>query len=124
MANSFNSLPSYVPLETVPHQIGTAVLNVGDGSLARECTGNLTYQDAKVLHTMILECGTLLRKPTSGLDDDPAPSYVDAPTIVSRQRNAEGLKRITITFPRTKYTAALGSDGLLYIVKMDVTSNV
>jgi hypothetical protein len=110
--------PQQVALEALPNQIGTAIVNGTNGSLVKECSGEMTTQDAQLLYQMVLESGTILKKPTCGTNEGSAPStYVDALTKNRRQRGAEGLKRLTVTFSSVTYSAALGGDGNLYIIK-------
>ena len=79
-----------IDLDTVPGQIGQAILRASDGSLLRPPTGSLTERDVGMVYRMMLEIGTVL--------------------------DGEGLQRVTVGFRSVSYAVALG-DNCLYIVK-------
>ncbi|KAL3797628.1 hypothetical protein HJC23_013460 [Cyclotella cryptica] len=90
--NHLPAPPSTIDLDSVPNQIGHAVLSP-DGTLLRPPVGSLSENDAAIVYRMMLEVGTAL-KPTE-----------------------EGLKRVTVGFGRVSYAVVVGGDGCLYIVK-------
>ena len=79
-----------IDLDSVPGQIGHAVLRVSDGTIIRRPTGSLSERDVGIVYRMMLEIGTVLE--------------------------GEGLQRVTVGFRSVSYAVALG-DGCLYIVK-------
>ncbi|KAL7477753.1 hypothetical protein ACHAW6_003549 [Cyclotella cf. meneghiniana] len=84
--------PSTIDLDSIPNQIGHAVLSP-DGTLLRPLTGSLSEKDVAIVFRMMLEVGTAL-KPTE-----------------------DGLKRVTVGFGRVSYAVSVGADGCIYIVK-------
>mmetsp|Transcript_32841 Transcript_32841/g.50227 ORF Transcript_32841/g.50227 Transcript_32841/m.50227 type:complete len:88 (+) Transcript_32841:70-333(+) len=78
-------------LESVPGQIGTAMLRCTDGSLVRACTGRLTPDRANIVYRMLAETGALLKED-------------------------EGLRTLSVSFSAVRYTASLDDD-YVYIVQ-------
>mmetsp|Transcript_28715 Transcript_28715/g.34986 ORF Transcript_28715/g.34986 Transcript_28715/m.34986 type:complete len:113 (-) Transcript_28715:188-526(-) len=81
-----------IDLESIPNQIGFAVLRVSDGSLVCPISGDITDADAVCLYRILLETGNLLAA-------------------------KEDLVRVTISFKKFQYRFCLSNDGLVYIVK-------
>jgi len=113
-----NAVEEEIDLESIPGQVGTAIVKSLDGSLARPCTGQLTEKDVSIIYLILLEIGALLRKNTSGVEEPP--SYME---VAQGKRKCEGLRRITVSFPSTRYAATVAKDGCIYIIKMKVASS-
>ncbi|KAL7492576.1 hypothetical protein ACHAWT_001662 [Skeletonema menzelii] len=97
-----------IDLDSVPGQIGNAILRASDGTILRPPTGSLTEQDVMIVYRMMLEIGTVLEGGTGGKDDDHN----------NTRTEAEGLQRVTVGFKDVSYAVTLGgTDGCLYIVK-------
>uniref|UniRef100_A0A7S4T9E9 Roadblock/LAMTOR2 domain-containing protein n=1 Tax=Ditylum brightwellii TaxID=49249 RepID=A0A7S4T9E9_9STRA len=98
-SNNTTTLPD---LESIPSQIGTAVLHSTTGAPVRPNTGQLTDADAQILYRMLLEVGTALdssgNKDMGGSED-------------------EGLRRVTVGFHSVSYNMTVGAEGYIYIVK-------
>ena len=81
-----------IDLESIPGQIGHAILRASDGTLLRPPTGSLTEHDVGIVYRILLEIGTVLE--------------------------GEGVQRVTVGLRSVSYAVALGgADGCLYIVK-------
>ncbi len=86
-------------LDSIPGQIGHAILRASDGTIMNGPTGCLTERDARVAYRMMLEVGTVL----SGDDAN---------------KMEGGLRRVTVGFRGVTYAITLGgNDGCLYVVK-------
>lgn len=97
-----------IDLDSIPGQIGNAIIRASDGTILRAPTGSLTEQDVMIVYRMMLEIGTVLEGGTGGKDDNNNTSTDEA----------EGLQRVTVGFKDVSYAVTLGgSDGCLYIVK-------
>lgn len=97
-----------IDLDSIPGQIGNAIIRASDGTILRAPTGNLNEQDVMIVYRMMLEIGTVLEGGTGGKDDNNNTSTDEA----------EGLQRVTVGFKDVSYAVTLGgSDGCLYIVK-------
>ena len=113
-----------IDLDSIPGQIGHAILRASDGTILRPPTGSLTEQDIMIVYRIMLEIGTVLEGGTGGKmkiteDDNDTIKYNinnddnDEVVIVE-----EGLQRVTVGFKEVSYAVTLGgSDGCLYIVK-------
>lgn len=77
-------------LETIPCQVGHAVLRSSDGSILCAPTGGLSDRDVGIIYRMLLEIGTKL--------------------------NGEALQRFTISFGAVSYVVAMSSS-CVYVVK-------
>ena len=88
------SQPSKViDLDSVPQQIGHAILRAADGTILQPPSGSLSERDVGIIYRMMLEVGTVLD-------------------------GKEGLQRLSIGFKSVSYAITLGcGDGCLYIVK-------
>ena len=96
-----------IDLDSIPGQIGNAIIRASDGTILRAPTGSLTEQDVMIVYRMMLEIGTVLEGGTGGKDDNN-----------NTCTEAEGLQRVTVGFKDVSYAVTLGgSDGCLYIVK-------
>mmetsp|Transcript_13182 Transcript_13182/g.22485 ORF Transcript_13182/g.22485 Transcript_13182/m.22485 type:complete len:135 (+) Transcript_13182:50-454(+) len=97
-----------IDLDSIPGQIGHAILRASDGTILRPPTGSLSEQDLMIVYRMMLEIGTVLEGGTGGKEDDNNTS----------NEVEEGLQRVTVGFKDVSYAVTLGgSDGCLYIVK-------
>jgi hypothetical protein len=100
-----------IDLDSIPGQIGHAILRASDGTILRPPTGSLTEQDVMIVYRMMLEIGTVLEGGTGGGKDND-----DNDT--NNSNAVEGLQRVTVGFKEVSYAVTLGgSDGCLYIVK-------
>lgn len=89
-----------VDLESVPNQIGHAILRAADGSALKPPNGSLSANDVEVLYKMLLEMGHIL-KPQS-----------------SNDAGGELLKKVTIQGGNgICYCMGISMDGLVYIIK-------
>ena len=89
-----------VYLESIPNQIGHAILTAADGSTIRQANGSLSTKDVDIVYKIILEMGYILN-----IDEK-----------VSMRE--ELLKRITIQGGNgVYYCIGASKDGLIYIVK-------
>ena len=106
-ASSPSSSPTIIDLDSIPGQIGHAIVRITDGTILRPPTGSLSKQDVEIVYRMMLEIGTVLEGGTGGKDTS------DSDEVV-----VEGLQRVTVGFKEVSYAITLGgSDGCLYIVK-------
>jgi len=82
-----------IDLDSVPQQIGHAILRAADGTILQPPSGSLSEKDVGIIYRMMLEVGTILD-------------------------GKEGLQRLSIGFKSVSYAVTLGcGDGGLYIVK-------
>ena len=82
-----------IDLDSVPQQIGHAILRAADGTILQPPSGSLSEKDVGIIYRMMLEVGTVLD-------------------------GKEGLQRLSIGFKSVSYAVTLGcGDGCLYIVK-------
>ena len=82
-----------IDLDSVPQQIGHAILRAADGTFLQPPSGSLSEKDVGIIYRMMLEVGTVLD-------------------------GKEGLQRLSIGFKSVSYAVTLGcGDGCLYIVK-------
>eukprot|EP00565_Helicotheca_tamesis_P007913 CAMPEP_0185723542 /NCGR_PEP_ID=MMETSP1171-20130828/358_1 /TAXON_ID=374046 /ORGANISM="Helicotheca tamensis, Strain CCMP826" /LENGTH=132 /DNA_ID=CAMNT_0028391261 /DNA_START=24 /DNA_END=422 /DNA_ORIENTATION=+ len=93
-------------LESIPSQIGTAILHSATGAPLRPNTGQLTDADAQILYRMLLEVGTTLESSGNSGGSD-----------VGGLNDGEGLKRVTVGFHSVSYNMTVGAEGFIYIVK-------
>ena len=101
---------SIIDLDSIPDQIGNAILRVTDGTILRPPTGSLTEQDVEIIYRMMLEIGTILEGGTGG-------KYPNRDNYYNNEV-VEGLQRVAVGFKKVSYAVTLGgSDGCLYIVK-------
>lgn len=89
--------PPPIDLQTIPSQIGHAILSP-DGSIVQR-VGSLSERDAGILYRMMLEVGTVVATDK---------------TVAS---NKGGVRRVTVGFGGVSYVVGVGGDGCLYIVK-------
>ena len=83
-----------IDLDSVPQQIGHAILRAADGTILQPPSGSLSEKDVGIIYRMMLEVGTIL------------------------EDGKEGLQRLSIGFKSVSYAVTLGcGDGCLYIVK-------
>lgn len=83
-----------IDLDTIPGQIGHAILRASDGTILQPPSGSLTERDVGIVYRMMLEIGTVL------------------------DGQEEGLQRLSVGFRSISYAVTLGGgDGCLYIVK-------
>ena len=107
------SSPTIIDLDSIPGQIGHAIIRISDGTILRPPTGSLTKQDIEIIYRMMLEIGTVLEGGTGGKD-----YHNDYNNNESGEVKNEGLQRVTVGFKEVSYAVTLGgSDGCLYIVK-------
>ncbi|KAL7453333.1 hypothetical protein ACHAWC_008447 [Mediolabrus comicus] len=110
-ASSSSSSPTIIDLDSIPGQIGHAIVRIADGTILRPPTGSLSNQDVEIVYRMMLEIGTVLEGGTGGKDT--MNNISDSDEVV-----VEGLQRVTVGFKEVSYAITLGgSDGCLYIVK-------
>ena len=82
-----------IDLDSVPQQIGHAILRTADGTILQPPSGSLSEKDVGIIYRMMLEVGTVLD-------------------------GKEGLQRLSIGFKSVSYAVTLGcGDGCIYIVK-------
>eukprot|EP00592_Proboscia_alata_P006497 CAMPEP_0194357356 /NCGR_PEP_ID=MMETSP0174-20130528/4848_1 /TAXON_ID=216777 /ORGANISM="Proboscia alata, Strain PI-D3" /LENGTH=114 /DNA_ID=CAMNT_0039127337 /DNA_START=1 /DNA_END=345 /DNA_ORIENTATION=+ len=105
VSDSKQAVQGFVDLETIPGQIGTAILRSSDGAAFRPCTGQMTKNDSEIIYQMMLEAGTILSSKNRNNDGS-----------FSLKEN-EGLRRLIIGFQSVRYAASIAGDGLVYIVK-------
>mmetsp|Transcript_2124 Transcript_2124/g.2472 ORF Transcript_2124/g.2472 Transcript_2124/m.2472 type:complete len:108 (+) Transcript_2124:285-608(+) len=91
-----------VDLESIPNQIGYAVLNATDGSIVRPISGSLSMDDVMTLHKMLLEMGDIL--------------YTD------KNGDQELLKRVKVDVGDAGYNMCISKNGFIYIVKKQLIS--
>lgn len=109
---SSSSSPTIIDLDSIPGQIGHAIIRITDGTILRPPTGTLSKQDVEIVYRMMLEIGTVLEGGTGGKDIN-MNNISDNDEVV-----VEGLQRVTVGFKEVSYAITLGgSDGCLYIVK-------
>jgi hypothetical protein len=84
-----------IDLDSIPNQIGHAILRASDGDIVRQPTGTLTAADLNVLYKMLLETSDVLNN------------------------SEEVIQRVSISGGNedVEYSISLGTDGLIYIVK-------
>ena len=110
-SSSSSSSPTIIDLDSIPGQIGHAIVSITDGTILRPPTGSLSKQDVEIVYRMMLEIGTVLEGGTGGKDT--MNNISDSDEVV-----VEGLQRVTVGFKEVSYAITLGgSDGCLYIVK-------
>ena len=108
---SSSSSPTIIDLDSIPVQIGHAIVRITDGTIIRPPTSSLSKQDVEIVYRMMLEIGTVLEGGTGGKDT--MNNISDSDKVV-----VEGLQRVTVGFKEVSYAITLGgSDGCLYIVK-------
>lgn len=111
-SSSSSSSPTIIDLDSIPGQIGHAIVRITDGTILRPPTGSLSKQDVEIVYRMMLEIGTVLEGGTGG-KDTMNNNISDSDEVV-----VEGLQRVTVGFKEVSYAITLGgSDGCLYIVK-------
>jgi len=103
---SSTATSTIIDLDSIPGQIGHAILHASDGTILRPPTGSLTEQDLMIVYRMMLEIGTVLEGGSGGKDDDNN-TYSD---------EVEGFQRVTVGFKEVSYAVTLGGS-CLYIVK-------
>ena len=89
-----------VELESVPSQIGTAILDVSDGKILRS-SGDLASEEATTV------CASIFRL------------LLDT----SKCLGSEPMRRLSVTFSDHSYIVTLG-DKNIYIVKLEKTEGV
>ena len=97
-----------IDLDSIPNQIGHAILRSSDGTILRPPSGSLSDQDVVVIYRMMLEIGAVLEGGTGGKED----------SFDNKNNNNDDLQRVTVGFKHVSYVVTLGgSDGCMYIVK-------
>ena len=89
-------------LESIPHQIGHAILRLSDGATVRPASGQMSQNDTNVLYKMLLEVGNITEE--DPLDD-------------MNGSGSELLRRINVKGDGVCYSMCISSDNLVYIVK-------
>ena len=85
-------------LESIPNQIGTAILRSSDGELFRQPSGTLSEHDVGILYQMLIEVGGVIVRD-------------------------EKLRRVTVEGGNgVTYSMCAAMDGYIYIVKRRVVS--
>jgi hypothetical protein len=94
--------PSIADLDSIPNQLGHAVVRASDGTILRPPTGTLSERDVGIVWRLMLEIGTVLEG-GSGSEENSS-------------GGGEGLQRVTVGFGCVNYAVGLW-DGCLYVVK-------
>lgn len=84
-----------IDLDSIPNQIGHAILKSSDGSIVRQPTGTLTVADLNLLYKMLLETADVLNS---------------SDEVIQRVNVCGGIEEV-------EYCFSIGTDGLIYIVK-------
>lgn len=84
-----------IDLDSVPNQIGHAILRSSNGDIVRQPTGSLTVTDSNLLYKMLLETADVLN---------------NSEDVIQRVCVSGGNEEV-------EYCITLGTDGLIYIVK-------
>jgi hypothetical protein len=98
-----------VDLESVPNQIGHAILRSSNGSIIKPPNGSLSSHDVNILYKMLLEMGHILNDQTSAVNGN-----------TNSNKKEELLKKVTVqggTGNDIRYCMGVSKDGLVYIVK-------
>jgi hypothetical protein len=94
----------FADLESIPNQIGYAILNSKDGSLLHPPSGLLSHHDIDLLYQILLEVGeTMKENETTARGSGPG--------------SEDKLKKITIGGGNILYNMCLTADGFVYLVK-------
>ena len=86
-------------LESIPNQIGHAILNSKDGSLLIQPSGSLSHHDIDILYQILLEVGETTKD------------------------SHEKLKKVTIEGNDVLYSLCCTADGFVFIVKKRAIDN-
>ena len=98
-------------LESIPHQIGVAILRSEDGSSFQPPSGTLSDHDVQILYKMLLEVGGIL---------EPNPRTVS--NVGNSEKGLESFKRFTVERrgdegEKMSYSVCVTVDGFVCIVK-------
>jgi len=102
--------PLHHHLESIPDQVGIAILRSNDGSILHPPTGSLCTHDVQILYRMLLEIGGILLPSNSS----------------GSEKDEELLKRFNVEMggdlEKISYTVCLTQDGFVYIVKKSISN--
>mmetsp|Transcript_6605 Transcript_6605/g.7665 ORF Transcript_6605/g.7665 Transcript_6605/m.7665 type:complete len:116 (+) Transcript_6605:30-377(+) len=102
-------------LESIPDQVGIAILRSQDGSMIQQPSGTLLDHDVQILYQMLLEIGGILVSTGN--------------TSTGSEKGGESLKRFTVEMgggggggdggerEKISYSVCVTGDGFVYIVK-------
>ncbi len=112
-------------LESIPNQIGHAILNSSDGSLLSS-SGTLSQNDVDILYQVVLEIGETMKPQKNGFGG----GFGSTSTSTSGSTSVEGtngssggggggekLKKITIEGGGIQYSICVTADGFIYLIK-------
>jgi|EP01083_Nonionella_stella_P045897 hypothetical protein len=89
-------------LESIPNQIGHAIINSKDGALLHPPSGSLSHHDIDLLYQILLEVGETMKE-----DGNSA----------STGTSGDKLKKVTIEGGDALYSMCATTDGFVYVVK-------
>lgn len=92
----------FADLESIPNQIGHAILNAKDGSLIHPPRGSLSHHDIHLLYEILLEVGETMKGGQGN------------------QTASDKLKKVTIEGNDVSYSACASADGYVYLVKRKI----
>jgi hypothetical protein len=99
-----------VDLESVPNQIGNAILRSSNGSILKAPNGSLSEQDTNILYKILLEMGYVLKDQTQ--------ANADGESVNGSHVKEELLKKVTVQGGNgISYCMGVSVDGLVFIVK-------
>ena len=92
-----------VDLESIPNQIGHAILRSANGSILKPPNGSLTTNDVEILYKMLLEMGSILKEGSSSDNGNAKEELLNKVTV----QGGNGIS----------YCLGVSKDGYVYIVK-------
>lgn len=122
MTDSEPSIAQSLDLESIPGQIGTAIIRASAANLSQKdhpqisCTGEMTEKDAGIMYSILLEIGTVLSPPPNMASTKTQPNGKEN-EITSDATGCEALKKFNVSFPSVQYSCCVSSTGCVYIVK-------
>ena len=113
------TIPLHHHLESIPDQVGIAILRSEDGSIKEGPTGTLSDHDVHILYKMLLEIGGILVTRSAPINN----------TSI-RGKGGECLKRFTVERKggrdegeKISYSVCVTGDGFVCIVKRRVSNH-